>query len=320
MKNTEKQQDNIAGAVALIQQSAQDAKQIQVIEVKGYNHQGDEVSVPVAMVPTGDGKVAPVSLLTAHLAGAKAIRELRLLDAAGPKRREGTATLQALRSFVDHANRFKSDNSVIWADAASRRLFSVLDYHPAGPDSAARWGRHRGLYACPLSEAWLAWGGTAGLTLTQEAFAELLDRRDRELTVGNFDSGVQAGKPAPPPADLITLAANLETYSEAKVKKERDPSSQRTKLTFTEEQGVSVGTGPSTSAPPAAFLISIPIFADSEPKTLEVRLRVAVKEQKAEFQIRIQAAGEVLLEAFENLAEYAASETKLPLFIGTPEA
>ena len=309
---TEKQQD-IAGAVALIQQSAQDAKEIQVINVEGWDYRGDKVTVPVAMVPAGDGKVQPVSLLAAHLEGAKAIRELRLLDSAGPNRREGTAAHQALGSFIEHANRFKAENSAIWADGANRRLVSVLDYHPKGADSSARWGKHRGVYPCPISEAWLAWGGAAGLNLTQEAFAELLDRRDRELTSGNFIAGPQAGKAAPPPADLITLAANLETYSHAKVKKERDPNSQRSKLTFTEEKGVSV-------APPAAFLICIPIFQDSAPQTLEVRLRVEVKEQVAQFQLRIQAGAQVLADAFESLAEYAAEETKLPLFIGTPEA
>src|SRR5678816_3485771 len=135
MKPTEKQ--DIAGAVALIQQSARDSKEIQVINVQGWDYRGDKVEVPIAMVPQGDGKVQPVSLLAAHLEGAKAMRELRLLDSAGPNRREGTAAHQALASFIEHANRFKAENSVIWADAANRRLVSVLDYHPAGAATSA---------------------------------------------------------------------------------------------------------------------------------------------------------------------------------------
>lgn len=304
---------NLAGAVALIQHSAQAATEIQVHILEAKDARGEPVRLPVAFVPAGDGSFEIASMGQAALTAAREARELRLLSAGGPDCREGTAQHQALGSFIDHANRFRAENSVIWADEAGRKLVAVLDYHEAGAAGAPRWGRHQSVYPCPLSEAWNAWGGLNGLTLSQEGFAELLDRRDRELSSGTFSAGAQDGKPAPTPADLVTLAANLETFSGQKVKKERDPGTQRTKLTLTEESGVSV-------APPAAFLINIPVFIDSAPQQLEVRLRVTVVDGLAKFQLRIQAAGDVLRQAFENLAEHAAEETKLTLFIGTPES
>lgn len=310
--NAELWDHNLAGAVALIQHSAQAAAEIQIHVLETKDGAGQPIHLPVAFLPDGEGRYQVSHLGEAALESAKAATALRLLNAPGPDRREGTANHQAIGSFIDHVNRFKTENSALWADERSRALVAVLDYHDKGAAGAARWGRHRSVYPCPLSEAWAAWGGLQGLTLTQEQFAELLDRRDRELTSGAFEGGAQAGKPAPSPAELITLAATLETYSHAQVKKERDPQSQRTKLTFTEEAGCSV-------APPAAFLISIPVFTDAAPKTLEVRLRVAVDKGEAKFGLRIHAAGDVLREAFENLAEYAASETTVPLFIGTPE-
>lgn len=299
-----------AGAVALIQHSAQAAAEIQVhvVETK------DGTKVPVAFLPDGNGAYGVASLGAAAVEGAKAARELRLLSATGPDRREGTANHQALGSFIEHVNRFRAERSALWADEARRALVAVFDYHAPGDEGAPGWGRHRSVYPCPLSEAWCAWGGLGGLNLTQEHFAELLDRRDRELVAGTFRGGALEGKLAPSPAELVTLASNLETYSTAKVKKERDPQTQRVKLTFTEEAGVSV-------APPAAFLVNIPVFTDSALQQLEVRLRVTVEDGgKAKFQLRIHAAGDVLREAFENLAEHAAADTKVPLFIGTPEA
>jgi hypothetical protein len=179
---------HLAGAVALIQQSAQAAKEIQVHVLEAKDARGEPVRIPVAFLPDSSGGFTVASMGEAALQGARAAHELYLLDAPGPLRREGTAAHQALGSFVDHANRFKADNSTIWADPARRQL------------------------------------------------------------------------------------------------------------------------------------VSIPIFQDSAPQTLEVRLRVTVEEQRARFQLRIQAGAEVLADAFEHLAEYAAAETKLPLFIGTPEA
>jgi hypothetical protein len=111
--------------------------------------------------------VVAESLLPAMREGAKFAEEQRLKTAKGPDARQGTAVHQTLGSFIAHANRFKSPASAVWADPARRALVSVLDYHAEGAGSPAAWARHRGLYACPLSDAWMAWGGLNGLTLTQ---------------------------------------------------------------------------------------------------------------------------------------------------------
>lgn len=268
------------------------------------------VKVPVLAVADGDGKVALHSLLDHLQAGTEFAQAQRLAAASGPDKRHGTATHQALESFIAHAKRFKDAASAIWADAAQRRLVSVLDYHPAGAESKARWGKHRGLYQCPLSEAWIAWGGGRALELDQDAFAALLDSRDRELTSGEFPTG----KEAPNPAALITLASNLEVYSTATAKRERDPNTGRVKISFTEDKGIS-----GTVMPPAAFLICIPVFQDAEVQDLEVRLRVAVNEGHATFIVQIHAAGDVLREAFSSICARVQRETEAPLFVGAPE-
>jgi len=233
----------------------------------------------------------------------------RLEKASGPDRREGTANLQSLESFIAHANRFKSDESAVWADAANRKLVSVLDYHPKGSDAPAAWGKHRGVYPCPLSEAWQAWGGGRALKLSQEEFAALLDARDCELSGGKLASGN-----APDPSFLLTLANNLEVFSSATCKRERDPNTGRLKLSYSEEKGVS-----GTLAPPPAFLIRIPVFVDSEPDQQEVRLRVTVEEGHARFEVQLHAASDVLRTAFDGLCNDVAEGTQLPVFQGTPE-
>lgn len=301
----------LAEAIRQIEETAADATEAQIITLATQDGAGGVSQGGIAVLKDGESQV--LVSLAPLLAEANALeKKQRLERAAGPDRRTGTAQLQSLQSFIDHANRFKAEgSSAVWANAAARQLVSVLDYHPAGAENPARWGRHRGVYGCPLSEAWLAWGGGKAVELEQDDFAALLDGRDRELASGKLPSGTSA----PEPSMLISLASNLEVYSHAQAKRERDPGTGKLKISFNEEKGVS-GVVPI----PPSFLVSIPVFEDAEPRTLEVRLRVAVEDARAKFTVQIHAAGDILRASFQELCATVNSQTALPVFTGVPEA
>jgi hypothetical protein len=299
-----------AAAIREIERIVVNASPPGTIEIPVSDGKTTGFKVPVVFLPTGKGGLQAVSLLDTLEKGAAFALKQRLATATGPDARTGTAAHQSLASFIAHANRFKAENSAVWADSAKRQLVAVLDYHAAGATSPASWGRHRGTYLCPLSEAWLAWGGGAALKLDQDGLSELLDARDLELAEGDIN-----GKPGPSPAYLITMASNLEVFSTATAKRERDANTGRVKLAYSEDKGVS-----GTIVPPPAFLIRIPVFADAQPEVLEVRLRVSVENAKATFEVQIHAATEVLKNAFEDICERVETQTSLPVFVGTPEA
>lgn len=281
-----------------------------IVRVTVDDGDGGEFVVPVVIAPGMNGAMQAIPLLDVQQRAIAAAREERLRYASGPDRREGTATLLDVESFIAHALRFADKDSAIWADANARKVVSVLDYHPAGADAATRWGKHRGVYNCPLSDAWRAWGGGAPLELDQDALAALLDSRDRELTGGPLPTG----KPAPDPAWLISMASTLETYSGSKTKRERDIGTGRMRLAFSSESGFLGDV-----APPPSFLILIPVFEGRTPQPLEVRLRAAVEDGAATFTVQIHAAGDVLRDAFRDLVDEVGAATKFPVFIGTPE-
>jgi hypothetical protein len=303
---------DLAQAVELIQRTAAAGVPAQIVEVKARDGAGDSPSLPVLITRDEEGHAEAVVLPFEELDAIA--RRRRLAEERGPDQREGTARLQSLESFIAHLNRFKDAHSATWADATARVLVSVIDYHEKTAAGAARWGKHRGCYQCPLSEAWLAWGGEKGLVLSQEGFAALLDKRDRELVAGTFAEGAQKGKPAPSPADLVTLANGLETFSTSTAKRERDPSG-RVKLSFTQDSGIA-----GTVMPPAAFLINIRVFEDAAAEELEVRLRVTVDGNQARFHVSIHAAAEVLRKSFGLVCAGVKEQTELPVFVGIPEA
>lgn len=302
--------EGFAQAIREIDQLSRRSQWNVITNIDAEDGKGGKVSLPIAILEKENGEHEAVSLLGDLREATNYATERRLANADGPDRRQGVAAHQSIDSFVDHANRFKSKDSAIWANAQKRELVAVLDYHPAGAESPARWGKHRGIYACPLSEAWLAWGAGKELVLDQDAFAALLDQRDRELAAGDFPNQ----KKAPDPALLLTLAANLEVFANTSAKRARDPNTGRVKLTFIEEKGVA-----GELAPPPSFLIAIPVFQDAQPQALEVRLRVEVEDGHAQFHVQIHAAGDVLRDAFNELCTRVATATELPLFVGTPE-
>lgn len=227
-----------------------------------------------------------------------------------PRRRKGTANMQAIDSLCAHVNRFKSVASTIFANAAKREIVAVLNYHPAGPTSDPAWGDHRAVYPCPLSPEWQAWGGGGEKAMSQDAFAQFLDEHDADMACGAADS---KGRPYPSPADLMTLALSLETYSGSKCKRTRDPVRGSVSVEYQEESGVK-----GVQIPPA-FAIKIPVFVDSAPSVLEVRLRVEVADGKPTFRYGIHDGVKVLRAAFDALCDHVEAETELLVLVGTPE-
>ncbi len=271
---------------------------------------GTAFDIPVHVTRDAAGKVNAVDMIDVVNRAQSFARAQRLLNADGPDRREGLATMQSIGSLVAHVNRFKDTDSVVWADGAQRRIVAILDYHRTSAAGSPRWGKHRSVYACPLSEAWRAWGGGVAVECSQDELIALLDTRDRELTTGTLPDGTKA----PLPSSLLTIASNLESYSNAKAKRERDPQTGRVRIAFSEEKGFLGDV-----LPPPSFLICIPVFEGEKAQPLEVRLRFAVDDGAATFSVQIHAAGDVLREAFRAICDVVADGTALPVFVGCPE-
>lgn len=229
-----------------------------------------------------------------------------------PRRRKGNAILQAVDSFTAFVNRDKSAHSAIFADPSSRKFVAVLNYNPAGAGAdAVAWNDHRAIYNCPLSTEWKAWGGGCEIGADQDKFAVFLIRREKDLAVGG---GRSTDEPYPSPADLMTLASSLESYSHTNAKRERDARTGKTSVQFSEQSGIKGNV-----VIPAAFGIRIPIFEDSAPMLVEVGMRIEIRDNAAFFVIGIADADKILRTEFHALVQDVQTATSLPCFLGTPE-
>jgi len=238
-----------------------------------------------------------------------------------PQRRKGTAALFDLSSFNAHANRFKSQDSALFADPTPNapKLVAVLNYAPA---TSTDFGDHRGVYAFPLSDEWLAWGKTNGTQLSQAAFAEFIENRIADIgdpaAAGQTAQDVAALISATyaSPSRLLEVSRGLALNVDRQLKQQVSLANGECSFAFSEAHSDASGAPLKV---PGAFLITIPVFRGGALYQLPVRLRYRAKDAKVVWFYELYRQDRVFDHAFREACDTAAKETALPLFFGMPE-
>ena len=192
-------------------------------------HPTDGVEAPVVILPRESGLVI------------EAVDKFFEAYREHPARRRGDATALDLPSFIAHVNRFKTDNSAVFANNAKTgpSLTAVLDYHHAvntgadtDPDLEAlpQFGRHKTKYAFPLSPEWQAWNKQNGAPMEQTDFAAFIEERILDILPAPTFAGdlSEPDKALKRLADLLTgnfagpeammkLSRGLAIYESSKV-------------------------------------------------------------------------------------------------------
>lgn len=240
-----------------------------------------------------------------------------------PDRREGVAQLESLGSLIDHANRFKDVNSALFATTVPPTLTTVFDYHEQGePEATARFRKHRGVYRFPYSEEWETWNRVAEYSMSQEAFAELLEDRIDDIVDPSTPSDEskefvkRLGLTLAGPAKLLTLSRGLSIKVDSKVSAYTNPSSGRGSITWEEEHSDEEGDALEI---PGGFFLGIPVFKHGEMYSVPVRLRYRVRQKQVAWILKLHRIDAVFRDAFERACKDAQAKTELPLFFGAPE-
>lgn len=262
----------------------------------------------------------------------------------GPRRRKGTATTLDLQGFIDHANRFKRPESVVFAinDMAKPSLTAVLDYHQAGAAGAARFGTHRTHYAFPLAKEWLAWMEGNAVAMKQPQFAEWLEDRAMDIidppdfVHAAFDKqssdpaeiakseallaleavSARLGVPYATTNQIMNLAKGLALTVEAKSAHKVNLGSGEGTLQYDEVHKDSSGE---QLRVPGLFLIAIPVFAGELPYRVIVRLRYRIVSGSVIWFYQIHRPDLTFEAAFKGALAKVRAGTDLPLILGTPE-
>lgn len=256
---------------------------------------------------------------------------------AAPERRTGTARMTRLDSFIAHVNRFKDNDSVIFArdDRTRPALTAVIDYHYAvnvsGSDlslpATARFGEHRTTFEFPLSDEWQAWAQNNAKPMSMTDFAQFLEDRivdvetieslddlneDMRRFIGSIrSSGIASG------SRLMELATHLHINENSVAKQAVNLASGEAQILFESQHTDATGAPVDV---PGLFIICIPVFAHDGYYRLVARLRYRKQGGGISFWYELWRPDLVFDDAFDKACQRAADETGLPLLIGAPEA
>src|SRR6185295_9776949 len=117
------------------------------------------------------------------------------------------------------------------------KLVSVFDYHAPGKPAFCQ---HRGVYAFPLSDEWLAWQ-RASRSMSQVDFAQFVE--DRLLDVASPDAAppatsqlcISLGLTLATPTQLMALSRGLTVRAEQKASQAVTLSSGELQVSFEEK-------------------------------------------------------------------------------------
>lgn len=274
----------------------------------------------------GTGVVAP-ALISRHGAAAFDPSIFDLYRAA-PKARTGTATLTDITSLIDHVNRFKDQDSALFAvdDRSNPSITAVLDYHRAGAEADPRFGQHRSLFQFPLSDEWLAWTKADKNPFAMGEFAAFLE--DRIIDVLDLIPGEDAlpedmqrfvnavGGNIASPSKLMELSVGLKVNERSAVKEAINLSSGEAQVQFVAEH---VDDNGAPLRVPGLFLIGIPVFNHGPLYRLAARLRYRKTAGGLVFFYELWRADRTFDHAFREACARVRIETELPMLFGRPE-
>lgn len=225
----------------------------------------------------------------------------------GPRARKGSHLIAELESLVSYVNRYKSDDTLAWANVDGFRIEVVLDDHPAGARVEAfkrtAWRQHRAVYTCPRSPEWKAWTGLDGNPLAQEQFADFIEARLEDI---------RGGEGYPKPLDVLHMARHLVMHQKGTFERKIDPTNGNGILVNKVENE----TG--STVIPRAFLLGIPVFEGGAHYQVEARVRFAIAEGRPTFSYTLHRRKEIERDAFGDVRTKFHSATAVPVLAGSP--
>jgi uncharacterized protein YfdQ (DUF2303 family) len=251
---------------------------------------------------------------------------------AEPRFRRGTATMLSLDSLIEHLNRFKDADSVVFADddRVAPSITAVIDYHPKGePGTAARFGRHRSTFAFPLSDEWKAWVKGNAEVMSMTDFAAFLEERLPDILAlipgeDQLSEDIEKMVTALGGEEIIASPTRLMELSRGLQVNETSTVREVVNLATGEGQVQWEAThNDATGAPlrvPKVFMIGIPVFRNGWLYRIAARLRYRKTQGKIVFWYELWRVDRTFDHAFKEAVGRVKDETELPVLIGKPEA
>lgn len=205
-----------------------------------------------------------------------------------PWYRRGEVAVHDATSFAEYFNRFKDADSVVFGDQVALAFIGVIDYHKAGGEGAARWGRHRVTLHLQQTEPWKEWLEMDKKEMDQGTFGQFLEDRIPDIV-------------QPDGAELVMLARNFEARKDATYNGRIDPDTGSVAIHFAEIVAGVVKDG--ALSVPRQFVVRLTPFIGAQAYDIVARLRWKVSGSQLRLRYELVRWKQVLEKAFADERE-----------------
>ena len=222
--------------------------------------------------------------------------------------RQNVVMLEA-GSFIDYVNRFKTDDTLIFADVTDQgaSFIAVLDYHSKAPDLKVAYACHNARFGTVRTREFNDWMAADGKKMDQIAFATFLEEAQKVFV-------------SPSGADLLEIVKSLEGHSDARFNSAIRLDSGARKFTFDEDVVVK---GNATTVQggveiPAMIKAGISPFEGTDAWEINARLKYRIENRKLVLWYETINPHRIVRDAVVMITEQIAEKTKIIPLIGRP--
>lgn len=226
-----------------------------------------------------------------------------------PTRIKQTPAMIEAGSFIDYVNRFKSDDTLIFANVTDcgAMLIGIIDYHGAAPDPQADYCQHRVSFETIATKEWFDWMAANGKKMDQVAFATWLEEHYPLIT-------------DPSGAVLLELVQTLIGKSDVRYNSAIRLKSGSSKLDFEEDVTLrgTTATKEGEVELPQVITAGISPFQGTEKYEVKARLKYRIESRKLQLWFETIAPHRIVRDAILGIVKQIAEKTKIIPLIGRP--
>jgi len=236
---------------------------------------------------TDDGRAF---LVTHDSANVREISDEHGLQVNTPRYIKQAVTLQTQDSLVEYVNRFKTADTVLFADIAANTILATLDYHAS---AKAAHVAHRAALTLPFSEEWGLWTRISGKLMSQLEFARFLEENGADVR-------------APDAAELLEACRDLQAHRKVNFVKAVRTSSDNENFEYTDETKATTKAGIEL---PTKFKLGLPVYFGEPDTEVFAFLRWKLDDGQLNLGIQLHRAEHVRQAVFKQIVAGVAERT-----------
>jgi uncharacterized protein YfdQ (DUF2303 family) len=214
-----------------------------------------------------------------------------------PDHIEQGVTLQTVDSLVDYTNRFRTADTVLFADIDTNTIVSAIDYH--APTKASHVD-HKARLTLPHSVEWKTWVSIHDKLMPQLMFARFLEENAADIV-------------EPMGADLLEACRDLQAVRKVNFTKAVRTATDNENFEYTDETEARTRGGVEL---PKKFALSLPVYFGGAETSLYAFLRWKLDEGQLTLGVALHRHEHVRQAVFKQLVLDAAERTDRPAVFG----